>query len=106
MPHPTLIIAAGSTLAAGGDPSRVFVWVGILIFATIAGGIAILFTRRRLLSRDSSTEDAAGLMQSLRSMRDSGKITPEEYDATRKSIAERAVGRSSTPKAGGKPDPR
>ncbi len=77
-----------------GNAGAVFVWVGLLILVTIGGGLAILFVRRRLLAKESAADTSAGLMQSLRAMRDRGEISPEEYEATRKAMAGKVLGRT------------
>jgi hypothetical protein len=73
-------------------------WVSALILVVIALGLIILFMRRRLLSKDS-TDASAGLMDELRTLRDQGRISPEEYDAARRQMVAGFAGRKSAPPA-------
>lgn len=92
--------------AAGKDPTPLFVWVGILIVAVVVLFSVLMIVKRKLFARDSSTTADRGLLDDLRAMRDRGEITPEEYDATRKTMAARLAGRAAKPKpAAGGADP-
>lgn len=71
------------------DVTSVMLWLGILIVVTIAGGLAVLAIRRRVLGRGSETEDQGTLMDSLRGMRDRGEMTPEEFEAAKRAMVER-----------------
>ncbi len=81
----------------------VLLWVSALILLVLALGLIILFMRRRLLSKDAGEADA-GLMDELRSLRDQGRISPEEYDAARKRMVAGFAGRKS-PLPAAKPAP-
>ena len=78
------------------SPSQIFFVVGLLIGAAVVLGLVILLVRRKMLGVESSTADQAGLMDQLRHLRDSGEITPEEFDAARKSMVSRMT--KDTPK--------
>jgi hypothetical protein len=90
MCSPTLamIVAASQAQASGGAP-RVLAWVGVLIVLVLAGAVAVLLIRRRVLGSQGTGEGAESLMQSLRRLRDEGRMTPEEYEAARRSMAKR-----------------
>lgn len=72
--------------------TRILIPVGGLIILTVLGGIAITVTRRRMFTKSAAAEQS-GILDDLRRMRDRGEITPEEFDAARKSIAARLAGR-------------
>lgn len=94
------------TLSQGGQkaPVQVLLWLGVLIVAAIAMGLAVMYLRRRLLRNHDQRDGSQGFMQELRTMRDTGKISQEEYDRTRKTLAARLAGKSP-PKLGMKPAP-
>lgn len=77
-------------------PSQIFLVVGLLIGAAVVLGLVILLVRRKMLGSESSSAEQAGLMDQLRHLRDSGEITPEEFDAARKSMVARMT--RDTPK--------
>jgi len=90
-----LLQNAASTPPAGpgrGDPAALVTWVLVLILAVMALGVAVMVVRRKVLAKENSVADAAGLMESMRRMRDSGQITREEFDAMRRSMARKAKG--------------
>lgn len=92
-----LLQNAASTQPAGpgkGDPAALVTWVLVLILAVMALGVAVMVVRRKVLAKEASGADAAGLMESMRRMRDSGQITREEFDAMRRSMARKAKGES------------
>ena len=78
------------------SPSQIFFVVGLLIGAAVVLGLVILLVRRKMLGRESSSAEQVGLMDQLRRLRDSGEITPEEFDAARKSMVARMT--QGTPK--------
>jgi uncharacterized membrane protein len=71
--------------ASGG----VFLWVAILIAVILVGFVLLMWLKRRIFSADTAQEQSGGLMDKLRQMRDSGQISKEEYDATRKAMIAR-----------------
>lgn len=83
--------------------TQVLIWVGVLIVVVAVGGGVLLAYRRRIL--DKGTQDQAGLLDSLRAMRDSGQITPDEFDAARKRMAARVAGVAPPPSAASRPLP-
>ena len=85
----------------GGDASAIVVWVVVLIGVIIVGGMLVFVLRRRILAADAAGDHGAGLMDSLRKMRDSGQMSQEEYDATRKAMVARLSKAES-----GNPNPR
>lgn len=62
-----------------------WLWVGILIVVTIAGGLALMWYRRRVLAA-ASTEGAEGFMETMRRMRASGEMSEEEFQAVRRNL--------------------
>jgi hypothetical protein len=84
---PTMVLAAKSA-------TSVLTWAGLLIVAAVGLGLAILILRRYLLAKDIGGEAHVGLMESLRAMRDEGRISPEEFDIAKRRMAARAAGRS------------
>jgi hypothetical protein len=70
------------------DSGGVFLWVAILIAIILIGFVLLMWLKRRIFS-DAAQEQSGGLMDSLRQMRDSGQISKEEYDATRKAMIAR-----------------
>lgn len=91
-PHQAISTFALSTLAAGKPTSVVITLIIVMIGAVMAGGLFILLIRRRLFAKDSPSDHSASVMESLRSMRDSGQISTAEYDAMRKRMVEKIKG--------------
>lgn len=78
-------------------PSQIFFVVGLLIGAAVVLGLVILLVRRKMLSNESTSAQQSGLMDQLRQLRDSGQISPEEYDAARKSMVARLAREAPKP---------
>lgn len=74
-----------TTKATQGD---VVLWVAILIVVAFAGGLAILWIRKRLLAKDHPAA-AGSLMDQLRGMLERGEMTQAEFDATRKAMVKK-----------------
>lgn len=72
-----------TTLAKAGA-ADIIMWVAILAALMIAGGMVIMLLRRRLFTQETGGDET--LMQSLRRMRDTGEMSQEEFEATRKSL--------------------
>lgn len=72
---------------------------------TVLGGLAVLWYRKQVLSKQSY-QDPGSLMDEFRRMRDSGEITKEEYEATRKAIALKLRGSPGTDSDKHAPDVR
>ncbi len=83
-----MLVAATAAQSSGGTP-RVLAWVLVLIVLVLAGAVAVLLIRRRVLGSQGATDGTEGLMQSLRRLRDEGRMTHEEYEAARRSMAKR-----------------
>ncbi len=81
----TALLAQATPPQGTHDVTPVFVWLGVLLVGMIAGGLLILWLRRRMLAK-SDHDAGAGLMDSIRKMRDTGQITTAEYDAMRQSM--------------------
>lgn len=65
-------------LAAGGTGS-ILLWLGVLLVVTLAGGMGIMWLRRRLLAKEAPTAGGFDL-HSLRQLRDRGDLSPAEYE--------------------------
>lgn len=83
-----MFLAATTAATEGGAP-RVLAWVVVLIAMVLSGAVAVLLIRRRVLGGQSVSDGTEGLMQSLRRLRDEGRMTHEEYEAARRSMAKR-----------------
>jgi len=78
------------TLAQTVDP-KVFMYAGLLLGFLLVGAIVIFAVRRSYYADEVTTNPAGGgLLEHLDEMHKTGKITKEEYDATRASIIEKA----------------
>lgn len=84
------------TLADTGDGMAVavpvLISVGVLIAAVLIAGAVLLLLRRRLLSQDRQDSSGMGLMEHLQSLRETGEMSQEEYDAARRALVARATG--------------
>lgn len=98
------IVRLGELLAQAPrtPPSKIFMVVGLLIGAAVVLGLVILLARRRLLGQESASAQQSGLMDQLRRLRDSGEITPEEFDSARKSMVARMTRDAPKPSNGGR----
>jgi len=78
------------TLAQTVDP-KVFMYAGLLLGFLLVGAIVIFAVRRSYYADELPVDPAGGgLLEHLDEMHKTGKITKEEYDATRASIIEKA----------------
>ncbi len=68
---------------------KVLLFIGLLIVVATAGGLLVLWVRRRILSRGADAESQASLLDGLRAMRDRGELSPEEYERARRSVVDR-----------------
>jgi len=71
---------------------RLIFW-GHLIVGIVAGLVILAIRRRTLGGNDGASP--ASLMEEMRRLRDSGQMTPEEFEATKRKLVERA--RAQTP---------
>jgi hypothetical protein len=69
----------------------VLVWVGVLMTVTLLGGLAVLWYRKQLLSK-STESDAGSMMEEFRRMRDSGEMSIEEFEATKRAMVAKLRG--------------
>jgi hypothetical protein len=75
----------------GADPtSQVLLAVGVCIALVIIGAVAVLLLRRTLFAKGTETEASNGLMDSIRKLRDEGKMSEDEYQAARRAMSARA----------------
>lgn len=87
-----LAIAPTGESGTPASVKRMLIPIGGLIVLALIGGVAVLLARRSMLAKDAATADQGGLLDDLRKMRDTGQISPEEFDAARKSIAAKLKG--------------
>lgn len=97
-----------ATLAqSSGSTAQFIIWVGVLIAASIVGGLIMLAVRRRMLSQDRDELDGSLLDQLRKDLRE-GKLTQDEYDAIKRrmaqQMAERLGAKGSTPEPDPKPE--
>lgn len=104
MLHPKAILAQQSA-----PDARAFVYILLLIILAVVGGMVIFAVKRRLFDQSQEQDrSTATLMESLEHMRQSGEISQEEYDRTRRTIIEKtraSLDRTDTPSAPGHPPP-
>jgi hypothetical protein len=74
------------------------IWLGLALIVLIAAGLVIFWLRRRVLGSDARQADA-GLFDQLRSMRDRGEMSVEEYDAAKAAMVARVSGKPPAPGA-------
>jgi len=79
------------------EASAVFVWVIALIVVIMVGGVLVMWLRRKILMAEAASDQEGGLMESLRKMRDSGQMSQEEFDATRKAMLSRMTRHTHPP---------
>lgn len=94
-----MLASSGSSPGSGGIPMDLLLWIGILIVVVVVGGLVLMHVHKRMLKPPSAGPGAAGIMDELRRMRDSGAMTQEEYDAARKAMARKlapTLGASAT----------
>jgi hypothetical protein len=77
----------------------VFLWLGLLILAVMIGGIGMLAVRARLLAKERQQQGAGGLLDDLRNLVRKGDLSQAEFDAARRSMADRMT----SPTHGGPP---
>jgi len=90
-----ILTPASITLAAQPLDPKIWFYFALLL-ATIAAGAIIIFALRRSLINNSDLSANApggGLLEHLDEMKRTGQITPEEYNATRQSIMDKAADR-------------
>lgn len=83
-----------------------FAWLGVAIAGVALVGLAMMWYRRRVLSKGAEG-GGRDLMDGLRAMRDRGELTPEEYDAAKRAMVARLAGASppEPPRPGSTPQP-
>lgn len=97
--RPVVVVPGGSASAPVSSASRaeqlskVWMFVGVLIVLSVLGGFAIMRYRKIMLGSVEEPDDAKGLMDSLRALRDSGEMSEEEYQQTRRRLAEQMAAR-------------
>lgn len=84
-PAPTLTQRAAPALGQVALPRvDVLLVVGVLIAAVVVLSVVVLLVRRKLLSAgNDSAGSAAGVLESLRQMRNEGRLTEAEFQAAK-----------------------
>lgn len=100
-----LLLAQGAatTTRPPGVPMDLLIWIGVLIVVVVIGGLILVHMQKRMLKPPAAGSGAAGIMEELRRMRDSGAMTHEEYDATRKAMARKLAPSAQSPGDGAAP---
>lgn len=80
-----------------GDSLRLAMLIGAFIVAVVVLGIVILVVRRRLFVKDHEMAASRSLMDQLREMRDRGEMSDEEYERTRKALANKVAAEFKKP---------
>lgn len=94
-----------ATLVANTDTSlQAVIWLGALIVLIIVASIVGYWVVRRVKSWSQTDDDTAGAfsLQRLRTMRESGEISEQEYQVMRQTILGQAA---EPPPAAPNPDP-
>jgi hypothetical protein len=86
---PPLPLLAQAAQPSGSQAAQVGMWVGLLIVLVVVGSIVVVALRRRMLSKDDVASEVLTLSD-LRTMRDKGLLSTEEYDAMRARMTQRA----------------
>jgi hypothetical protein len=96
IPEGAIILAAGSV-----PTGTLLILLGGLIVAVVILGLVMIKVRGATLGKAGTAVEQEGLLAGLRRLRDRGEISPEEYDAARRSMVSRAAGTKPPPKPGG-----
>lgn len=78
-------VNAAQTGSSSAATSSAVLWIGVLVLMVLGGGLLVWLLRRKLLGNEPTAADD-GLLTDLRRLRDSGQMTPEEFDAARKAM--------------------
>jgi hypothetical protein len=92
------MLTGGIILGAGKALAPALMWLGGMIVVVVIAGLVILKIRGSIFAREAGSANQEGLLLGLRRMRDTGEISPEEYDTARKSMAARAAGGAAPPR--------
>ncbi len=82
------------------DSMKLITWIGLLIVAVAAGGILLMYLRRRMNDRESGIHAPGSLMDELRRMRREGLLSEAEYEASRRAAVAKLAADMSAPKPG------
>jgi len=95
---PRSIAALGvTTPGAKGDPIAVVITVGVLILVVVGAGLAVLYIRRRLLTKHDAASATSGFLDELRDMHKRGEVSDNEFQAARASLLARITGQPVPP---------
>jgi len=102
-------LQSGQVVAQASDLSTVLLWTGLLIGAVLVASTLVLWIRRRLLAKDAAAGPGMSLHE-LRTLRDQGRLSDEEFESLRLALVRHASGgagpkESSERSASGSPTP-
>lgn len=81
------LLAQGTPVPTAQDVGGVLGWLGLVIVLVVLGGIGLVVYRRRVLAQDDDARSGRGLLlDDLRTMRDRGQISPEEFETAKRSM--------------------
>jgi hypothetical protein len=81
-------------LLAARELGPYLIWLGVMMAAVTVAGVALLIFRASVLGKGKAAAEA-GILDSLRSMRERGEISQEEFDAARSAMVTRMAGRAA-----------
>ncbi len=81
------------TLAQSVLDPKIWFYFALLLIMVAAGAIIIFALRRNLFQNNDTNPHGGGLLEHLDEMKRTGQITKEEFDATRRTIIEKAAQR-------------
>lgn len=84
---------------AAADASSLITWIGALIGVIILATAVLLFIRSRMSAHTQYQDQTGTIMDEFRRMRDDGRLTPEEYEATRARLKDRLAASIAKPEA-------
>ncbi len=98
----TATIAQANPTASRVDTGQVLLIIGLTVVVVTLAGLGIMWFRRRVLTPPPGAGELnQGFLDQLRTMRDRGEMSSEEYEAARRSMREklRATLHAKTPGA-------
>ena len=66
-----------------------FLAVGGLILFALVGGLLAVRARKKLLGKDDASQSSGLLLDDMRAMLKRGEISPEEFEATKRTLSAR-----------------
>lgn len=92
--HITVHLATTTPTSSGADAStRAVIMAAVLIGLCILLGLIVMAIRKRTLDASNTDAQDDSLLGSLRTMRDTGELSEEEFRQARAQVLSRATGR-------------